>query len=84
MSKPALVLRDDTSADRDQLLAHFDVTWRATYALGFAEWSLAHVAGPPNPVERLSGPDGRMIVAEAGGEIVGSTGYRAFITDHSR
>jgi ribosomal protein S18 acetylase RimI-like enzyme len=75
-SPPAL--RDYRPSDRARLLAHFDVTWRATYEPAFAAWSLNHVSAPPDPVTRLSGENGRMLVAEAAGEIVGSAG-RLFV-----
>jgi ribosomal protein S18 acetylase RimI-like enzyme len=69
-------IRAFTSADSAAVLAHFDVTWQATYAPDFARAALVDAARPPDPVARVCGGDGRMLLADAGGEIVGTAGFR--------
>ena len=77
VTPPKPVLRDYAATDRDRLLAHFSVTWSATHEPEFVKWSLCNAAAPPDPVNRMSGDDGRMIVADLHGDIIGSAGYRS-------
>ena len=68
-------LRPYVAADLAKTLDHLDQTAVATYSQNFADYCAENARQPPDPATSLGGPAARMIVAEAGGEIIGSVVY---------
>jgi ribosomal protein S18 acetylase RimI-like enzyme len=73
---PRAILRPFTLADMDKTLEHLDQTATATYSENFARFCSENARQPPDPATCLGGPSAKMIIADAGGAIIGSVVYR--------